>query len=376
MESHPDEAMGGAEVQAWQLAKELAKRGWKVSFVYESDGREHDLEKAVDGIDLYRLNIRKRSLQILNWFTLHKILSQVDPDVLYQRMAVPYTGMVAHFAKKNRRPFVWVAASEADCTRFRYLNWIVKNSKGGNLRKLINIGASVISDRMANYGIRNCTRAVVLSSDMERLLEKNFGMKSIIVKNAHAVPNENIVKANPPMVLWLGTLRKQKRPELFVELARMFAGKDYAFILAGRIDGDGYSKYFQSGTEQPANFQYLGEVDFETSNELLSKASVLVSTSTYEGFPNSFIQGWLRRTPVISLNADPDGIIEKYRLGFHSRTFDQLVLDTRVLLEDEELRKDKGDRARQYAVKEHGLSKMVDIFEGLFESLGSERHHG
>jgi hypothetical protein len=41
-----------------------------------------------------------------------------------------------------------------------------------------------------------------------------------------------------------------------------------------------------------------------------------VNTSEWEGWPNSFIQAGLGRTALLSLDVNPDGIFEKFGLGF------------------------------------------------------------
>ena len=53
------------------------------------------------------------------------------------------------------------------------------------------------------------------------------------------------------------------------------------------------------------NLDYLGEQPIERVNSEIAASDVLVTTS-YEGFPNTFIQAWLRGVPVVSNGVDPD----------------------------------------------------------------------
>ena len=100
-------------------------------------------------------------------------------------------------------------------------------------------------------------------------------------------------------------------------------------------------------------------------------ASIFVNTSTgdYEGFPNTFSQAWMRKTPVVSLHTDPDGMIKRYQLGFHSGNFDQMVSDVRTLLTDDQLRQRMGENAYRYAVTEHNIANTVNGLEKLIISL-------
>jgi glycosyltransferase involved in cell wall biosynthesis len=64
--------------------------------------------------------------------------------------------------------------------------------------------------------------------------------------------------------------------------------------------------------EVNSNFDYLGPVSFEESNSLFAKANIFINTSkAQEGFPNTFIQAWMQGVPTISLDFDPDNLIEE-----------------------------------------------------------------
>ncbi len=104
-------------------------------------------------------------------------------------------------------------------------------------------------------------------------------------------------------------------------------------------------------------------------NDHFKQASIFVSTSASEGFPNTFIQAWMNYTPVVSLNIDPDDVIKKYNLGLHSGTFEQMVSDVNTLLGNDELRNDTGRSCRLYAEENHDIKEIVKKHIEVFEKL-------
>ena len=121
---------------------------------------------------------------------------------------------------------------------------------------------------------------------------------------------------------------------------------------------------------ESTKFEYIENVSFDKSNELISKASVFVNTSQRnEGFPNTFIQAWLRKTPTVSLSFDPDGIIKTRNIGFVSNIFDQLIEDVKTLIVDAALRERMGERARKYAIQEYSVAENFDRLYNLITSI-------
>jgi glycosyltransferase involved in cell wall biosynthesis len=116
------------------------------------------------------------------------------------------------------------------------------------------------------------------------------------------------------------------------------------------------------------NFNFLGVVPFDEIDKYFREASILVNTSMFEGFPNSFIQAWMNNIPVISL-VDPDGIISDNDMGFHSKNFENLREDLKILLEDDKLRVQMGQNGRQYVEKEHDIKNIIQEYIKLFESI-------
>ncbi len=120
---------------------------------------------------------------------------------------------------------------------------------------------------------------------------------------------------------------------MFVKLAQALAGfPDIKFKLIGRSAPNKWSDSVLQLISATPNLEYLGELEMDDVNKQLDRAHIAISTSLYEGFSNVFIQAWMREVPVLSLNIDPDGVMEKFGLGFRTGTLENLKSrDTRVL---------------------------------------------
>jgi len=159
-----------------------------------------------------------------------------------------------------------------------------------------------------------------------------------------------------------------KKPEIFIKLAKIFKDLNVNFVLAGRPSKGSYQNMLLEQIKELPNLKYLGEIPFQRTNELLSKSSIFVNTSTTEGFSNTYIQAWMRKTPVVTLNCDPDNIIKKHKIGFHSGNFEQLVKDVRYLIENEDERREMGEIARKYAIENNDIKKISKKYFELFNS--------
>jgi glycosyltransferase involved in cell wall biosynthesis len=138
--------------------------------------------------------------------------------------------------------------------------------------------------------------------------------------------------------------------------------------MMGRLASRKHQRRLAPRLEGAKNLRYLGEMPIDEVNRILAESHILVNTSDYEGFPNTFVQAWFREVPVVSLHVDPDDILKREGLGFHSGDFETLVRDTRRLIEDTDLRTHMGRRARAYAVENHSLMRNLDKVARFLEA--------
>jgi glycosyltransferase involved in cell wall biosynthesis len=69
--------------------------------------------------------------------------------------------------------------------------------------------------------------------------------------------------------------------------------------------------------------------------------------------------------PVVSLHADPDGMLSREGLGFRADTFEKLVEQTKHLLSHHDEREVMGRKARQVAERRFGIDSILTRFEEI-----------
>lgn len=358
--SHWSLTKSGSEYQAKVLIDNLQHRAYKIFYICAGDKYA---EFVIDGVKLYILRRRKFLSRIgrpffLDSLKIFRILKRIRPDIIYQRVGFAYTGVAAHYARRSNCRLMWHIASEIDVKplqfRWRECVWIF----------------NYIDKKFLEYGIKNASYIIGQAKYQSDLLKVNYGREcDLIVPNFHPVPENEIRKENPIKVVWIANFKRLKRPELFIRLAEELRNcRGMEFIMIGK-QGQGYwQSELESKMDELNNLRYLGEMPIDEVNKILCESHILVNTSMYEGFPNTFIQAWLRKMAVVSLEVDPDGILERENIGFHSRTFDRMVRDVDELVNHREIREEIGERAQKYALENHrvedNLKRLIELFEG------------
>ena len=294
---------------------------------------------------------------------LYQALREIEPDTIYQRVACGYTGVCAYYARRNNSRLVWHVAHDSDVTPNASLD-------GRNpVRRFL-------EKRSVEYGIRRASCIVTQTSDQAKLLERNYHRKAdAVIPNFHPLPTETIDKSGQLTVTWIAGVKPWKRPEVFLALADALRDMpDVRFVMVGsEAVGSGEKPWAQALMQRigaTPNVQYLGGRSQTEVNELLARSHVFVNTSRYEGFPNTFIQAWMREVPVVSLHVDPDRLLQEQDIGiFCGGSEVRLAESVRALLSDRALRERYGLKAREYARSRHSLANAAGLAQ-LLETGG------
>jgi glycosyltransferase involved in cell wall biosynthesis len=350
---------GGAEVQQSLLARGLARRGYRVSMICADHGQAARTE--VDGVSVIRCRRSGEGLPGVRFFHpwasgLWAAMRAADADVYYQRTASAVTGIVALFARRHGKRFIYAAAAREDLARPQ--TWRLFQRRAG------------WRDRtLYSLGIRWSDAIVAQHAGQAADCERWFRREAVTAPSCYEVPREARA-AWDGVVLWVSTLRTWKRPERFLDLARQLPHVRFRMI-GGPGAEPGAPALFdeiQSRAATIRNLDFVGFVPPASIEPHFNAARVLVNTSDREGFPNTFLQAWARGIPTISF-CDTGSVVDGQPFAPVVNTVEEMADATRALIDNDTIWFDAGTRAKHYLEMRHTVDAALNVYEPLFDRL-------
>jgi glycosyltransferase involved in cell wall biosynthesis len=281
------------------------------------------------------------------------------------------TGVVGFYIEKYKKKFVWICTDNESPKKWVFLNSqieINRRQKVNIIKSLIFLFNAFVYDFSRHWGMLRVTHAFTQNEIQKKLLKKEFNLDSFLMISGHEIP-QNIRPIEERLVdriiLWVSNLGQKKRPEKFIELARIADASKFRFIIIGSRDDEAYIKRLFK--DRPENLTWLGRLPFGEALGWFDKAAIFINTSNDEGFPNTFIQAWLRGVPVITLGVDPDGIIEKHKLGYVARDIKGILNYIIYLINDKVAYTEFSRNASRYAQRYHSITAMTDKFLNILD---------
>jgi len=350
--------IGGAEIQQVLIGRNLAKRGYRVSFITLDHGQDHEME--IDGMRIIKAYDPDVGIRILRFLhprltSLWRAMRRADADIYYQRTWDSVTGIVAAFCRRRHKKFVFAVAHDYDCLTDP------PDYRARHARALY------------HYGLRRANLVIAQTMTQQRLLRENFGVDSTVIPNCAPdygdcpggarVP----VPTLPSRLLWVAAFKPAKRLELLLDVAGQLS--DLQFDVVG--DGDGESEYVKcllSRAASMSNVHLHGKVPHALVHQFYRQAAGLVCTSHAEGFPNVFLEAWAHGLPVVS-TFDPDNLIINNGIGIVARDAEGLAQGICALLSDVSRSRRMSEAARQYYLKNHTVDAVMPRYEKIFREI-------
>ncbi len=364
---------GGAEVQFFLVSRQLSKDpGFQVSVVTTvtgSPGVERQGSVTLisrqgrgrlscpQGGSWYRIGGRLVGYGVA-LFEMLALFREIDADVYLHAGAGEEVGAYALLCRCLRRRFVFVVASSAD----------LSDSTGllrGPLRRLFPLG------------LRLAHAVVCRTEEQMSLLRDRWGREGVLIRTGHPLePLQTTESGNPratglsEIILWVGRMHPLKQPQMFLDLAARLPGERCVMVVMRDDAHQPLREEILSRASSLQNLTVCENVPLAEIDGFFTRAKILVNTSTYEGFPNTFVQAARSGVPILSWIVDPDGILGRHRIGVCAGgSFDRLIVEAEALCDMEALRKDLGSRGRQYARTHHDLDRCVEEWKTLVRTL-------
>ncbi|MGB2807983.1 MAG: glycosyltransferase family 4 protein [Sedimentisphaerales bacterium] len=340
---------GGAEVDFYNLSTELAKDpNYRVSFITADYGQKPiEIREGVTLIKSLDFNKDLAEASIHLW----RALRAADAQIYVRELCSAVTTEVALFCRCFRRKFVYRTASAVECD-------------GTYLREHFFRGKGFI------WSLRHADAVIAQNETDAKNLSAITGAPVQVIRNAHRLlPLE---QQPQDKILWVGRSAPVKRPELFLELAKQSPQMQFTMICQRATDDRQYDN-FMANAKKISNLKFIQRVPFHKIHEYFQRAKVFVNTSSYEGFPNTFIQACKSATAILSLNVNPDGFIDKHNCGISCNgEWQRLVDSLKVMLQDDRYVQ-MGKNGKKYVEECHDVTKIIKQYKELFEELVKPR---
>lgn len=354
--AHWEQQLGGAELQLKYMAEALANAGNEVYVIYLNYNNKQVKSGIVKNIPIKKIFIPSILGQshFLYLRSLKNKIKEIAPDLIITRTFSSWAGIAAKYAHDHKIKHVHFIASDREV-----------NKKVKRWYKLFDMIEKAIHKNI--FKINNVI--LITQNDFQHNAIKNR-YKVLSFKATQAAPLSNmsrIVKSkNTIKIVWVANFKPLKQPEKFIEIAKHFKDrKDIQFIMIGGYKNSHYEQLIEEHSYLE-NIQFLGAVSNDCVNQELDSTHILINTSDYEGFSNTFVQAWMREVVVLSLNSDPDNILTEQEIGFRCESIENMVSIISMLCSDKVQLEYMGKKSRSYAKNNHSIDR---VYQSLFKQM-------
>jgi glycosyltransferase involved in cell wall biosynthesis len=344
---------GGSEAQTAYLAAAFANLGHQVDLIY-GDGSARSAPCVIAGvrcIDAFPSWKRPKSL-----LTFWRALKESAADLIYARLRNDSLWLAGLFSKWHPgSTFVYALANDRDCNpwqAYTYNRWF--------------------HSPLYALGLRTADVVALQHEAQAQLVRPYVKGELILVPNlVHSVaPEPRKYEETDIDAIWIANIRPQKQLPVFLDIVEELPDLRFA-VVGGFFDLQGRSD-LQHRMETPKNLSFWGPQRFEDVMQFLARSKILVNTSYWEGFPNTMLEAWSVGVPVVSLQIDPGGVIQREAIGLVSGTVAKMIRDIKKLVQTRPLNCEMGQRGREYVRRTHSFEAVCRAFERIMPGIQAQ----
>jgi glycosyltransferase involved in cell wall biosynthesis len=339
---------GGAEVQQAILARLFARHGYAVSMITLDHGQPEGAH--VDGVTVHKAFAPQAGVPVLRFLHprltgMWSALERADADIYYYRSASMCLGVVTEFCRRHGRHSIYAGASDMDFVP----------DVGGQIR--------FARDRWLYRRGLAAVDAIVAQNEVQRAsCLQNYGREAVVIPSCYELGENATSSAQQKnLVLWVGMLHENKRPELFLDIAERLPHRRFVLVGGPRSGAQAFSERIRARATTLANVEATGFLPLDEAEKWFDRARVLVNTSAFEGMPNTFLQAWARGVPTVATVQAGAGIFRE-NAGEAAREIERLFAD-------EEYWRAQSRACRAWFAERHSSASVLAQYRRLFEAL-------
>ena len=228
--------------------------------------------------------------------------------------------------------------------------------------------------RLWEQTIPHCDYLFSNSKAVQRSLLYEYSLQSDVIPTGVDTkffsPDFSHRQNNRLRVLFVGSLRAFKGPQLVLDMAACFPEVDFA--LAG--DGVMAAELRAFAKEKLRNVEFLGLLAAEKLRDEYRKANIFLFPSKWEGSPKVILEAAACGLPVIARNDyEPETVIDR-QTGFLARSDEEIFWRLEQLIHSAELREKMGIAGRNH-VEYFDWDVISRKWEEVFTNLSAKRDH-
>jgi glycosyltransferase involved in cell wall biosynthesis len=343
------------------LGLELVKRGFQVSAIVPRRKSQKEIED-LDGITVYGYDIFKPR-------ETARVFQRCNADI-YHSQEPSFGTFLAQLFHPQKKHIVTFRDTR------NFSDWAIEFSHPSKNR--LQVLANIIFED--NFLVHKAVRradARFAASDL--LIERSY-RKYHLKEKPSFLPTpvnipDTIVKDRTPTVCYISRWDRRKRPELFINLARV--SPEIHFIAVGASRDPVYDRKIRSQLEKLQNVEVHGVINQFESDELqaiFARSWILVNTAAREGLPVSFLEACASRCAILS-SVNPDGFASRFGYVVEIDDFSK-GLDS--LLKNDTWR-EAGTKGFTYIQDtfsvESTLPQHIDIYKKILNQKNEETYH-
>jgi glycosyltransferase involved in cell wall biosynthesis len=326
------------------LARALAERGHRVAHVTYPPRDPLPLTYPLTLVYRDRYAGDRRIVGgVLEGRATWRALKAANADIVVLRTASPLVGVAAAFCKLRRRALIFSSSNISDFT----------------LEKM----SSARNRFLYRLGVRLADIVVVQSQDQVGLARTAFpSLRRVVQIPSFAEPAPTSTSPGgprPEAFLWFGRCVDQKQPMRYLALAKSLQEARFLMIPVPGESSTRELNEVRAAAKDIANLELLDPMPHGRLSQLISSAVAVVNTSVLEGMPNTFLEAWACGVPVLTLQFDPDDIVERQALGISAHgSWERFLAGARELWDGRARREEVARHVRAYVEEAHSMEAV------------------